>query len=174
MLKTPDHLTQTLDTSNPILAFLAGGGARRERHIEEGVVEIGHFSLDMLVWGRNSPEYYMGYPEFAADGPQSYGVCDTPDQFLTKFRKLLQEDDRTFVIGFTHIAKDPTNRGQGGGWRWHKWGPYIGEGTPQFEYLDDEDGFEDGVYVFHILQTEGPEKHLDWSSGELRDGPRSL
>jgi hypothetical protein len=51
---------------------------------------------------------------------------------------------------FTHVPKEPENAGRGGGWRWHKWGPYIGKGEPTTEYLDDEDGFADGVYVYHF------------------------
>ena len=79
-----------------------------------------------------------------------YGVCDTPQQFLKKYHKALQGSPNTYVVGFGHMAKDPGSRGVGGGWRWHKWGPYVGEGDPQCEYLDDEDEFNDGVYCFHI------------------------
>ena len=164
MLKTPKILFR-----NPVLDVLGGG--IQPQVLEEGVIQITHFSLDMMVWDRNAPEWYMGDPQFTNEGPSSSGVCDSPAQFLERFRETLKADERTFCMSFTHIAKDPTNKGQGGGWRWRKWGAYIGTREPQYEYLDDEDGFEDGVYVFHILQTDGPEKHFVWTSGELRDGP---
>lgn len=47
------------------------------------------------------------------------------------------------------------NRGKGGGWRWHKWGTYIGTLDPQCEYLDDEDFGEDFKYVlcFHLYHV---------------------
>lgn len=89
------------------------------------------------------------YPDLGELG--SYGVCDTPQQFITKYNDQLESDDRKFVVGFAHISKDPSNAGKGGGWRWHKWGEYVGEGDPQCEYLDDEEGFENGVYVYTII-----------------------
>lgn len=165
MLKTPNNLRRT--DENPILAMLSAveGPGRNEKKLEEGFMEIQHFSGDMLVWGRNAPEMYMGYPDLAdicqdpeGCGLNSYGVCDSPRQFIDRYKKALADDAvRTFFCTFTHIAKDPSNRGQGGGWRWHKWGPYIGEGKPECEYLDDEDGFADGVWVYHVLQIDGPE-----------------
>lgn len=38
-----------------------------------------------------------------------------------------------------------------GGWRWHKWGPYIGVQNPQCEYLYDEKNI-DVVYTYHIYE----------------------
>lgn len=164
MIKTPPLRSSS---GNPILALISGvNGRTADDHlIEEGFMEISHFSGDMLVWGRNAPEMYMGWPYLggickAPDGSalNSYGVCDSPKQFVDRYKDALAADPvRTFFTTFTHIRKNPSNRGQGGGWRWHKWGPYIGEGTPGCEYLDDEDGFAGGVYVYHVLQVDGPE-----------------
>lgn len=152
MLKTPDFLLED-DVANLVASFR--GGRSDARVLEPGAVEIGHFSLDLMLWGRNAPEMHMGWP-YLIDNLNSYGVCDSPKQFLDRYRQMLSDDVRTFVVSFTHIAKDPGNRGQGGGWRWHKWGPYIGEGKPENEYLDDEDGFDAGVYCYHVYQTAGP------------------
>lgn len=123
--------------------------------LPEGFQVIRGFSGGMMIWGRNSPEFYMEYPWLG--DLNAYGVCDSPQQFIAKYTAQLSEDQRTFFVTFTHIAKEPENKEVGGGWRWHKWGPYIGEGTPEQEYLDDEDGFADGVYVYHIYQIDGPE-----------------
>jgi len=120
--------------------------------------QIVHFSMDMIIWGRNAPEFYMGWPHLW-DDLNCCGVCDTPQQFIDRYAKRLEEDERTFVVSFTHVKKDPTdNNGEGGGWRWHKWGPYIGDGNPECEYLNHEKGFDEGVYVYHVYQTAGPEK----------------
>lgn len=166
MLKTSTKLY--IDPILDLIAGLRGGAAPIE--LEPGVLLIGHFSLDMLVWGGNQPEdlsyeesHHMVCPWLGEDLP-AYGVCDTPEQFLERFRSRLADDPRTFCMSFTHIPKDPTNKGQGGGWRWHKWGPYIGNGEPTTKYLDDEPEFVRGVYVYHVLQTAGPnmnheEKH---------------
>mgnify|MGYP000984510367 FL=1 len=53
------------------------------------------------------------------------------------------------------MPKNPDNKGKGGGWRWHKWGEYLGNGTPTCEHLDDEDEFNDGVYVYHMYIVDG-------------------
>lgn len=141
MFKTPAHFH-----SDPILAILSMSGGRSSGTdvLGEGMVQIGHFASDILLYGRN------GDWRFEIEGVPTYGVCDTPKQFAEKFGDLVKADPRNCCVFFTHVEKDPTNRGQGGGWRWHKWGEYVGEGTPEHEYLDDEEGFEGGVYVFHV------------------------
>lgn len=168
MLKTP-----TPKAVNPftkaLLALIGGGEDPRFDVIEEGAVTTKHHSLDILIWGGNAPEMHMGWPDLLIEGKclGSYGVCDTPRQFLTRYREALQDDRRTFVIGFTHITKDPSNAGRDGGWRWHKWGEYIGDGKPTCEYLDDEEGFTDGVYVYHVYQTDGPHLEYDRKAHEM-------
>ena len=39
--------------------------------------------------------------------------------------------------------------GKTGGWRWHKWGPYLGKHTPKCEYLDEEKNI-DYVLLWHL------------------------
>ncbi len=155
MLRTPILHGSTV--GNPIMQAIAQAGGRQvvDQTIEPGFMEIPHFSGDIMIWGRNAPKSYMGWPDI--EGVDPYGVCDTPQQFMERFKALLEKDVRTFFVTFTHIYKEPGNAGKGGGWRWHKWGDYIGDGTPQCEYLDDEEGFEAGVYVYHIYQIDGPE-----------------
>ena len=150
MLRTPKLLT------GPILHAVSDGQVPVE--MEEGVLLISHFNLDLFLWDGNEPvaHSYMGHP-WLGDDLRSYGVCDTPEAFLALYRTRLMRDTRTFVISFTHIEKDTSNAGRCGGWRWHKWGPYIGNGKPTCEYLDDVEGFERGVYVYTVLQTDGPE-----------------
>ena len=162
MLKTPLAFA-----NHPIVNMIAeiNGNFAGVKILEEGVVEIGHFNLDMVVWGSNCPKMYIGYPDFK--GLSCYGVCDSPKQFLTKYRNKLKRDKRTFVVGFTHVKKHPENAGNGGGWRWHKWGEYIGKGKPTMEYLDDEKEFNEGVYVYHILQLDGPALELDYQTIKL-------
>jgi hypothetical protein len=81
----------------------------------------------------------------------SYGVCDSPEQLLAHpLGKWVQASDRKFCIALAHISK--ADQSPEGGWRWHKWGEYIGEGTPTTEYLYDEEQFEDGVWVYHIYE----------------------
>lgn len=116
---------------------------------------------DHVLWGRN--DFDRSYVE--VDGVEPYGVCDTPEQFKEKFAQILENDPRPLVVLFTHVAKDPENKGLGGGWRWHKWGEYIGDGMPTREHLDDEEKFEKGIYCFHIYVVD----NLSYATEDIQD-----
>ena len=80
-----------------------------------------------------------------------YGVCDNYEQVLEKYKDILNDTDKNYVIGMCTIdrEKQPTE----GGWRWHKWGEYIGNQNPEHEYLYD-DTHIDRVYCFHIYEID--------------------
>lgn len=147
---------------DPIIAILAGIGDSDTpfTELEVGSYLINHFSFEHVILGdwETYPELgkeiiakgvlnpSMGLYEF---GP--YGVCDGPEQFWeTELGKFIRESDRPFCVSFTHVAK--ADQPPDGGWRWHKWGSYIGKGEPQCEYLYDEEGFEDGIYTYHVFE----------------------
>ena len=93
----------------------------------------------------NSPLYWY-----------DYGVSDNASQVLDYYEHLLTQDSdymngRKFIITMTPVFRD--NQPEDGGWRWHKWGQYIGEFEPQCEYLYDEQGI-DYVWIFKILEIE--------------------
>lgn len=69
----------------------------------------------------------------------SYGVADNIDQIKEYYKKQIEDPNNKYFISITPIFQEPEHAGEGGGWRWHKWGPYIGNLNPQCEYLDDED-----------------------------------
>ena len=75
-----------------------------------------------------------------------YGVCDYPQQVLEKYPSLATCKDN-FVITVVRLLKE--DEPADGGWRWHKWGPYIGKQNPQCEYLADEPVIEE-AFTFHI------------------------
>ena len=58
-----------------------------------------------------------------------------------------------FIIFFTPFINDHANGFETQGWRWHKWGEYIGKHTPQYEYLSDEKGI-DYVLTWDIVIVE--------------------
>jgi hypothetical protein len=80
-----------------------------------------------------------------------YGVADNIEQVVELYNK---NEDGWFkgnhVIFCTKILKDPDYPGSG--WRWHKWGPYIGTKDPQCEYLNDEPEIDE-VVVFNIYKV---------------------
>lgn len=89
-----------------------------------------------------------------------YGVADNASQVLDYYEHLLTNygdymNDHKFIITMTPIFRE--DQPEYGGWRWHKWGQYIGDFEPQCEYLYDEKGI-DYVWVFTILEVEECEK----------------
>jgi hypothetical protein len=174
-LVTPQRRT-VVDPVDAILGALGQNSNIQE--LEPGILLTGTFSLQLSYevydlfdyhndseWGKGfipgTETWYKNHHGF--DYPvqndsiakrfaniPSYGVVDSPEQFLDDYKKYLVDHADDICVAFVHIAKNPENRGKGGGWRWHKWGFYLGHGEPQYEYLDDEDGFDDGVYVFHV------------------------
>lgn len=75
-----------------------------------------------------------------------YGVCDNYEQVLKKY-PFIESTDNKYVLVLSPIFKK--HQPEDGGWRWHKWGEYIGTHDVQHEYLYDEEGI-DHVFVFHL------------------------
>lgn len=135
---------------DPILAMIAAvnGRSGKARELRKGVYEVGHFG---------SSDYptpaYESYSSFDSDVDyrENYGVCDNLDQVLAKYPEIEGAEDRQFIVTLTPVvSKDEPSDG---GWRWHKWGEYIGAHDPQCEYLHDEVGI-DMVYCFHIYEKQ--------------------
>lgn len=78
-----------------------------------------------------------------------YGVADTFEQITQRWPEL-ETDPRSFVILVREITRD--DQPDRGGWRWHKWGDYIGTHSPRHEYLADEPDIE-SVITFHIVEV---------------------
>ena len=78
-----------------------------------------------------------------------YGVCDNYEQVLERYKDILDDTDKNYVVGVCTV--DRRRQSSEGGWRWHKWGEYIGTQNPKHEYLYD-DTHIDRVYCFHIYE----------------------
>lgn len=93
------------------------------------------------------------YPEFGiipghSGWLNSYGVCDHWTQLPLR---RLEDDPRKLLVYLTPIVKalQPASHG----WRWHKWGPYIGvHDIEGYEYLADTPDVAE-VYVYHIVEV---------------------
>ncbi len=85
----------------------------------------------------------------------NYGVCDNASQVLDLYDSLCAQNKEYMEKGKFVILLVPMIRSkqpESGGWRWHKWGRYIGQFEPKCEYLYDEKGI-DYVYCFEILEV---------------------
>lgn len=78
----------------------------------------------------------------------TYGVCDTPEQ-ATEYLKEVYNNDGKFIVVLTPVRRN--EQPSKGGWRWHKWGMYIGNKNKTSEYLYDEKTIE-MVYVFSLIK----------------------
>lgn len=76
-----------------------------------------------------------------------YGICDNINQLITYWD--WENDPRCLVIFCTPVRK--CEQPPCDGWRWEKWGQYIGTKIPQADYLYDEPEIE-LVYVFTIFE----------------------
>lgn len=68
------------------------------------------------------------------------------------FNLIKNEPNYQFILLLTPIINNH-DKSSWGGWRWHKWGEYIGKHNPQYEYLDHEDGI-DYVLVWKLCSVE--------------------
>lgn len=92
-------------------------------------------------------------PPTPMDMECQYGVSDNIEQIKEYYKEWLDDPHSKWVITVTPVFQDKSNSGEGGGWRWHKWGGYIGTLNPRCEYLDDEDfgeDFQGYVLCYHI------------------------
>lgn len=132
------------------------GDGTNATEVEEGIFKCGHFNFEDYVkdqiytfsdnWDRRDKGENVDLPEELSE----YGVADDLENFKEVYKPIIEDKDRNFIVSITPIRKSdqPDSRG----WRWHKWGPYIGNKNPQHEYLYDEDDSIREVIVFHVYE----------------------
>lgn len=135
---------------NFILDMIAAvnGNSEGAARIDKGIYLIGHFGSSDFP-GREFKEWISDLKDSEGEWFGEYGVCDNYQQILDKCPMLGSLVDRSFTITLTQVRK--SDQPAEGGWRWHKWGTYIGTHEIQHEYLYDEKGIE-SVYVYHIYE----------------------
>jgi len=114
--------------------------------------EFLEFDIDK---GINNIPYDQSYESFKPTYHKNqYGVADGIDQLKEYFKEEIEDTERKYFITATPVFQNKENKGKGGGWRWHKWGEYIGKLNSQCEYLDDEDFGKDFEYVicYHLYE----------------------
>lgn len=119
------------------------------QRLSRGVYQITHWNFEEFLPQRLS--YEAMYCTVKAPPPHfefdAYGVCDSPEQFMASVGKALEADKRQFVASLVRISADAE-----GGWRWKKWGPYVGDGKPTTEYIADEPILRT-VYTYHFYEV---------------------
>lgn len=143
-----------LDTSelhDPIARVIAqvNGNKFIVTRVRQGVYQIPTFNGERFITGPYKVDHY---PVFEP-GPDreyrgAYGVCDNANQILATYPELV-DSERRFTVTLCEVRREAQS--ETGGWRWHKWGRYIGTFDAQCEYLYDEVGIE-RVFCYHIYE----------------------
>lgn len=89
--------------------------------------------------------------------PMIYGVADNIGQVL-EYLKDYESEIGKCIININPIYKK--DQPEDDGWRWHKWGPYIGNFKPQHEYIYDEKDIE-LVLCFEVIHLKDREVSLE-------------
>lgn len=79
-----------------------------------------------------------------------FAVFDTPEQVFEKW-PWIEADPNLYVVSITVLRKEEQE--PSGGWRWHKWGDYLGDLEPQCEYLYDEPEIAQAT-VAHVYEID--------------------
>lgn len=165
---------------NPIAALIGEinqQASHLPKKIADGVWQFGHWNPDFEVlekltelWrldmeqptGDDRLKSYLEKQEekaarYARDFPgveyhwlSEYGVCDNWEQITARWPHLVA-DPEAYFISMVEIRRE--HQSPDGGWRWHKWGEYIGTQKPEHEYLYDEKHI-DVVYTYHIYRLD--------------------
>lgn len=103
-----------------------------------------------LPWDMPNRKKFCDYPELDSF-KSSYGTCDNVQQILDEYPEL-QDPNRQFVVFVATVVR--ADQPATDGWRWHKWGPYIGKLKPEHEYIYDETDIEQ-VLIYEIYEWMG-------------------
>ena len=157
-----EHVYELSDVFVPYCEHVKTLHKSKYREYEEDYMELNPATFSGLyVCGVNdnhSLKILTDYKEvrYKIESPiyfRDYGVADNASQIVDYYRELCKKypdymEQKMFVILMSPIIKEIDT-----GWRWHKWGRYIGKFPKQCEYLMEERGI-DMVYVFHIYEVE--------------------
>lgn len=152
MLKDIDIRPNTDAVGGSLIWSFLGGGI--EQRLEQGVYVSNSFN-----WNHGYPHLIkeeFPFSTMARDDwslydrlPADYGVADNHEQIIDRWPEL-KTMEQNFIIVLTPVRRE--DQSDWGGWRWHKWGEYIGTQNPQHEYLYD-DTHIDLVYAFSIVEV---------------------
>lgn len=124
------------------------GTSRSPSFTRRGNIYIGHAVGDFVNAHTDFTEEEFDYSFSMPEGVENYGVADSLEQIEQHIIPLVA-DTRRWLVYASEVCRDTEEPYSG--WRWHKWGRYIGEKTPRCEYLNDEPEIE-RVWCFHVSQ----------------------
>ena len=135
---------------DPRLALMGFGGMPERKN--KGIYLTNNFHNTLRDNGYHFKEYGVFDEEvqdLLCESKHSYGVADDIEQVLEFYKAELAIEDRNFVVTYEWVHK--VEQPEDGGWRWHKWGPYIGQWNITQEYIYNEPKIN-SVICYHIYE----------------------
>lgn len=157
----------------PLLVFIV-------KELESGIY-LGGLNFEYDISGYTDYEAVGSYDRLGKDGltyrydpnnnmldyfnntVECYGVADNIEQIKEHYKDQI-ESSNPIVISVTEIKK--ATQPEEGGWRWHKWGQYIGTKEAQCEYIKDEPEI-DSVFVYHVYSVQ-PKLQLNLDNNDSK------
>lgn len=97
--------------------------------------EFGQGNFIHILWQAFDRDFQQnGYR--VIDKYSDYGVADNVHQILGVSSKFVNDKTNQYFFHVHPIY--PAEQSQTGGWRWHKWGEYIGSYESEFDYIYDD------------------------------------
>ncbi len=112
-------------------------------------IDIGVYRIDSYKF--NGEKFILdNCEETLIDHWTASGVCDDYKQVIDYHSDLVNDPNKYYVIFLSSVYRcdQPSN----GGWRWCKWGEYIGTQNPTYEYIYNEPEIEK-VYCYMICEV---------------------
>lgn len=126
-------------------------------------IERGIFSMpgrdtffNMLIKGlegKTQRDYDTIFFDNWLDNKNPYGLADNIDQIKEYLSPYYEDTNHNYFINLDRVDWNPENKGEGGGFRPYKWGPYLGTYNQinEYEYYDDCEFPEDYQgYLIHF------------------------
>lgn len=157
MLVTPTFIDKgDQDRMAILLESITSGASREPETLGEGYALIAHWNPAFCIAEiaaaevRGRDDFEFAYPKVQMpDGEYipRYGVCDSVEQFDALYGDTLRAHEHSFIVTFVEVLRE--DQPSWGGWRYHKWGEYVGTQEPQSEYLY-HDKHIDRVFTFSL------------------------
>lgn len=120
---------------------------RRTIRLQKGVYQSYHYNFELEF--RRAQAIDLDFPDLE-DNFNSYGVADSVEQILAALPSEVIDGPRQYVLNVVQVRREDQH--PEGGWRWHKWGAYIGTRVLTHEYLYDESEIEE-VWCYQVYQV---------------------
>lgn len=135
-----------------ITAFIVGKrtGPVVPTLLEPGVYECAHWSFEHYVAERLERHWNDFDMSDLESYVSPYIVCDNVQQAREYWVSQLEDPTEKYTMCVVPLYRE--EQSERGGWRWHKWGEYVGKQNSTHEYLYD-DKHIDLVYTAHLYKV---------------------